>query len=106
MQQDCVPLAEIMLFSRRPDEVGYETLISSIERLLEVAVQRMSENANEEPYRRALLLAALAGPKEPLIAEAPPVPMTPVEPEAPPKPEPPKPKDSHNPPSKSPGKVT
>ncbi len=104
--KDEIPLNEIRLFSRRPDEVGFETLISTIERLLEMALSRVNEQEGGEDYRRGLLLAALAGPKEPLIAEAPPVPMAPVEPESPPKPAPPKPKDSHNPPSKSPGKVT
>ena len=60
MQQDCVPLAEIMLFSRRPDEVGYETLISTIERLLEMALSRINEQEGGEDYRRGLLMTAVS----------------------------------------------
>ena len=41
--KDIIPLSEIKLFSRRPDEVGYETLISTIERLLEMALSRVHD---------------------------------------------------------------
>jgi len=95
MQQDFVPLAEIQLFSLSPDKVGFETLISSIDRLLEMAMSRVTEKAGDEEYRRGLLMAAVAIVKET---------TAPVE--APIVKAPPKLKDSHNPPSKSPEKVT
>jgi hypothetical protein len=57
---DNIPLNEIRLFSRRPDEVGYETLISTIDRLLEMALSRINEQEGGEDYRRGLLLKAVS----------------------------------------------
>jgi len=69
--KDEIPLAEIRLFSRRPDEVGYETLISSIDRLLEMAIVRINEQEGREDYRRGLLRTAVlvVAKEEPPIAE-------------------------------------
>lgn len=59
--KDEIPLNEIRLFSRRPDEVGFETLISTIERLLEMALSRINEQEGGEDYRRGLLMTAVSG---------------------------------------------
>jgi len=72
--KDEIPLAEIRLFSRRPDEVGFETLISTIDRLLEIALVRINEQEGREDYRRGLLWTAVS-----VIAKE----SSPVEPEAP-----------------------
>jgi len=58
--KDEIPLNEIRLFSRRPDEVGFETLISTIERLLEMALSRINEQEGGEDYRRGLLMTAVS----------------------------------------------
>jgi len=58
--KDEIPLNEIKLFSRRPDEVGFETLISTIERLLEMALSRVNEQEGGEGYRRGLLMTAVS----------------------------------------------
>lgn len=57
--KDEIPLNEIRLFSRRPDEVGFETLISTIDRLVEMAISRLDEKAEEADHRRALLCITL-----------------------------------------------
>lgn len=75
--KDEIPLNEIRLFSRRPDEVGFETLISTIERLVEMALSRINEQEGGEDYRWGLLMTAVSG----VAKEAPH-----VEPEAPRKP--------------------
>ena len=58
--KDEIPLNEIKLFSRRPDEVGFETLISTIDRLLEMALSRINEQEGGEDYRRGLLMTAVS----------------------------------------------
>lgn len=58
--KDEIPLNEIKLFSRRPDEVGFETLISTIDRLLEMALSRINEQEGGEDYRRGMLMTAVA----------------------------------------------
>jgi len=58
--KDEIPLNEIKLFSLRPDQVGFETLISTIERLLEMALSRINEQEGGEDYRRGLLMTAVS----------------------------------------------
>jgi len=87
--KDIIPLSEIKLFSRRPDEVGYETLISTIERLLEMALSRVHEQEGGEDYRLNLLRIAMEVVKDmPTPIESPP-----IEPEVPRKPGRPKASD-------------
>ena len=77
MQNDTIPLNEIKLFSLRPDQVGFETLVSTIERLLEMALFRINEQEGGENYRMNLLRIAMEVVKDMPTPVAPPPPPPP-----------------------------